>query len=69
MTTDFAADLALGTLGAILVAIAVWLSVVHTGAYNVAASDHHFHPVRWTFDTTPSAGDASGEPQTEASLQ
>lgn len=41
-----------GVLGTILVAIAVWLTVVYTGAYNVAASDQHFDAVRWSFDTT-----------------
>lgn len=41
-----------GVVGTILVAIAAWLTVVYTGAYNVAASDQHFDPVRWSFDTT-----------------
>ena len=35
-----------------LVAIAIWMTVVYTGAYNVAASDRHADIVRWTFDTT-----------------
>src|SRR3546814_532064 len=41
-----------GIVATILVGIAVWLTIVYTGAYNVAASDQHFDPVRWTFDTT-----------------
>ncbi|OHV83970.1 cytochrome c [Ensifer sp. LCM 4579] len=41
-----------GIVGTILAGIAIWLIVVYTGAYNVAASDQHFDAVRWTFDTT-----------------
>lgn len=41
-----------GIVGTILVGIAVWLTVVYTGTYNVAASDQHFDVVRWSFDTT-----------------
>lgn len=41
-----------GIVGTILAGIAVWLIVVYTGAYNVAASDQHFDAVRWTLDTT-----------------
>jgi mono/diheme cytochrome c family protein len=52
MMKKFGAGLALGIVGTILVAIAVWLTVAYTGAYNVAASDQHFDPVRWTLDTT-----------------
>jgi mono/diheme cytochrome c family protein len=37
---------------AVLVAIGVWLAVVYSGAYNVAASDPHSDAVRWTLDTT-----------------
>lgn len=47
-----AIGLIMGIVGTILVGIAVWLTVAYTGAYNVAASDQHFDPVRWTFDTT-----------------
>ncbi|ESR27438.1 c-type cytochrome [Lutibaculum baratangense] len=49
---SFGAGLALGIVGAVLVAIAGWLTVAYTGVYNVAASDQHFDAVRWTFDTT-----------------
>ena len=42
----------LGALATVIVAAAVWLIVVYTGAYNVAASDAHADIVRWTFDTT-----------------
>ena len=52
MTKKFGAGLALGIVGAILVAVAVWLTVIYTGAYNVAASDQHADAVRWTLDTT-----------------
>lgn len=52
MTTKFGAGIALGIVGTILVAIAVWLTVVYTGAYNVAASDQHADAIRWTLDTT-----------------
>lgn len=41
-----------GIVGTILLAIAVWLTVVYTGAYNVAASDQHADAVRWTLDTS-----------------
>jgi hypothetical protein len=52
MTKQFGAGLALGIIATILVAIAAWLTVAYTGAYNVAASDRHFDAVRWTLDTT-----------------
>lgn len=48
----FGAGIAAGILLTILVAIAVWLIVVYTGAYNVAATDRHADLVRWTLDTT-----------------
>jgi mono/diheme cytochrome c family protein len=41
-----------GIVGTLLVALAVWVTVVYTGAYNVAASDQHADAVRWTLDTT-----------------
>ena len=44
--------IAIGAAAAVLVATAVWLIVVYTGAYNVAASDRHADIVRWSFDTT-----------------
>ncbi|SDY95824.1 c-type cytochrome [Citreimonas salinaria] len=43
---------ALGVVATLLVAIAVWLTVAYTGAYNVAATDTHADAVRWTLDTT-----------------
>ncbi|TFL16797.1 c-type cytochrome [Jannaschia formosa] len=52
MTNKLGAGIAIGIVGTILVAIAVWLTVVYTGVYNVAASDPHADAVRWTFDTT-----------------
>jgi mono/diheme cytochrome c family protein len=52
MTKRFGAGVALGIIGTILVAMAVWLVVAYTGAYNVAASDQHADAVRWTLDTT-----------------
>lgn len=52
MTKRFGSGLALGIVGTILVAIAMWLIVAYTGAYNVAASDQHADAVRWTLDTT-----------------
>lgn len=44
--------IALGVVAAMLVGIAAWLAVAYTGIYNVAASDMHADPVRWTFQTT-----------------
>jgi mono/diheme cytochrome c family protein len=41
-----------GIIATLLVGIGVWLLVAYTGAYNVAASQQHFDPVRWTLDTT-----------------
>lgn len=48
----FAIGIIGGIVGTLLVAVAVWLTVVYTGAYNVAASDQHTDAVRWTLDTT-----------------
>lgn len=59
MTKKFGAGLALGIVVTILAVIAVWLIVVYTGTYNVAASDQHFDAVRWTLDTTMSRSVAS----------
>lgn len=47
----FAAFL-LGVCATVLAAIAVWLTVVYSGGYNVAAADPHADAVRWTLDTT-----------------
>ncbi len=44
--------IALGIVAVLLLAVATWLIVVYTGLYNVAASDWHADPVRWTLDTT-----------------
>lgn len=52
MAKKFAAGLALGIVGTVLMAIAVWLTVAYTGTYNVAASDPHADAVRWTLATT-----------------
>jgi len=52
MTKKFGAGLALGVVGTILIALAAWLTVAYTGAYNVAASDQHADAIRWTLDTT-----------------
>lgn len=41
-----------GIFGTVLLGIGVWLFTAYTGAYNVAASEQHFDPVRWTLDTT-----------------
>ena len=42
----------LGVVATLLVGVAVWLTVVYTGAYDVAASDPHADIVRWTLDKT-----------------
>lgn len=42
----------LGALATVIIAAAVWLIVVYTGIYNVAASDAHADIMRWTLDTT-----------------
>ncbi|WP_374299573.1 hypothetical protein [Paracoccus sp. (in: a-proteobacteria)] len=41
-----------GIIGTILLAIIVWLIVVYTGTYNVAATDPHLDAVRWSFEKT-----------------
>lgn len=46
------AGIAIGIVGTIFIAAAVWLTVVYTGAYNVAASGQHADAIRWTLDTT-----------------
>ena len=48
----FAVGVLGGIIGTLLVAIAVWLAVAYSGAYNVAATDRHFDAVRWTLETT-----------------
>ena len=48
----FGIGIALGVVATVLLALAVWLIVVYTGVYNVAATDPHADVVRWTFDTT-----------------
>jgi len=44
--------IAFGAVAVILLGIAAWLGVAYSGIYNVAASDIHVDPVRWTFQTT-----------------
>ncbi|TPE49711.1 c-type cytochrome [Amaricoccus solimangrovi] len=51
MKRQFGAGIALGILGTVLAAVAIWIVVVYTGAYNVAASERHTDAVRWTLDT------------------
>ena len=68
MSGKFGAGLALGIIGTVLFAIATWLTVAYTGAYNVAASDPHADAVRWTLQTTmrrsvASRADAAGLPE------
>ncbi len=69
MTKKFGAGFALGIVGSLLLAVAVWLTVAYTGAYNVAASDPHAEVVRWTLETTmrrsiAGRADATGLPET-----
>lgn len=52
MMKKFGIGIALGVVGAVLLTIIGWVSVVYTGVYNVAASDPHADPVRWSLDTT-----------------
>lgn len=47
-----------GIVGMLLVAVSVWMIVVYTRAYNVAASEQHADAVRWTLET---AGGAAAE--------
>ncbi|MGE0370687.1 MAG: cytochrome c [Gammaproteobacteria bacterium] len=42
----------MGALGVLVLAGAVGLIVVYTGAYNVAATERHTSFVRWALDTT-----------------
>ena len=42
----------LGVLVTLIVLVAAGLGVVWTGAYNIAATDEHFDPLRWAFHTT-----------------
>lgn len=44
--------IAVGVGATILFATAVWLIATYAGLYNVAASDAHADPVRWTLETT-----------------
>jgi mono/diheme cytochrome c family protein len=42
----------IGVVATLLVAVLAWLTVVYTGAYDVAATDPHADAVRWTLDTS-----------------
>lgn len=46
------AAVVLAVAAVLLLAVVVWLSVVYTGAYNVAATDPNADIVRWSFETT-----------------
>lgn len=61
MMKKFGIGIALGADGAILLAIIGWITVVYTGAYNVAASDPH--------SPSPAASDANAESKAEAPAQ
>ena len=39
-------------IAVVVIAAVAALAVIYTGAYNVAATDPHFPPVRWALDTT-----------------
>ncbi|HSN73067.1 MAG TPA: cytochrome c [Steroidobacteraceae bacterium] len=52
MARKLGAGIVTGVIGTLLVALAVSLAIIYTGAYNVAASDAHADPVRWAFNTT-----------------
>ncbi len=52
MTKHLGIGILVGVVATILIAIAGWLAVVYTGAYNVAATDPHADIARWTLDTT-----------------
>ncbi|AJE47599.1 c-type cytochrome [Celeribacter indicus] len=52
MGRSFGTGIAAGILATLLAALAVWLMVTYTGAYDVSARDAHTDAVRWTFDTT-----------------
>lgn len=49
---SFAAGLFAGILTTLVIAIVVWLIIAYSGAYNVAATDEHSDPMRWTLMTT-----------------
>lgn len=48
----YAIGIVSGIVATILFGVALWLGVVYTGAYNVAATEPHADAVRWTLDTT-----------------
>ncbi len=52
LNKPFTIGIVIGIVGTLLAAVAVWLTVVYTGAYNLAASDQHADVVVWSFDTT-----------------
>ncbi|MSU90370.1 c-type cytochrome [Rhodobacteraceae bacterium 2CG4] len=52
MTGKFGAGLALGIVGTLLAAVAGWLALAYSGAYNIAATDPHADAVRWTIHTS-----------------
>ena len=62
---DIAKGVVLGVVAALLAGIAVWLSVVYTGVYNVAAADAHADVVRWTLDRAMHRSVASRADETE----
>jgi hypothetical protein len=49
-----------GIVGTLLAALALWLIIVYTDAYNIAATDPHTDIVRWTLDTTMQRAVANG---------
>lgn len=48
----FASGLLAGILATLGIAVMVWLVIAYTGIYNVAATDEHSDPMRWTLETT-----------------
>lgn len=49
---DFTPGLLAGILATLGIAVVVWLVIAYTGIYNVAATDEHSDPMRWTLETT-----------------
>jgi len=66
VSTRFWTGIFVGIIGVVVLAAAVSLTVIYSGAYNIAATEGHYSLVRWAFSTNFHNAVESGAQDVEA---